>query len=83
MGKPVLYVKIDYREGGLRKSKLVTFHKWIAQSKMGRKLRRGESIHHKNGNPLDNRPENLEILSIEEHRALHAIKGGKVVREMT
>lgn len=29
-------------------------------------------IHHKNGVPWDNRPENIELLSVSDHRRLHA-----------
>lgn len=32
----------------------------------------GQEIHHKNENRLDNRPENLELLTSSEHAALHA-----------
>lgn len=32
----------------------------------------GKIIHHKNFNSKDNRPENLQVLSHEEHRAIHA-----------
>ena len=28
-------------------------------------------VHHKSGHPLDNRPENLELLTREEHNAIH------------
>lgn len=36
-------------------------HRWVAAKKLGRKLRKGETVHHKNGRRADNRPRNLEV----------------------
>lgn len=47
-------------------------HRLVAEEKIGRRLRRGEVIHHKNEIRTDNRPENLEVTaSIAHHRAEH------------
>ena len=47
-------------------------HRLIVSEQIGRPLRKGEVVHHKNGQKDDNRPENLELTDWSEHRALHA-----------
>lgn len=46
-------------------------HRWVAEKKIGRKLRKGEVVHHINRKKWDNDPDNLEVMSKEEHYALH------------
>lgn len=41
--------------------RVITEHRWAMEQKLGRKLVKGESVHHKNGVRADNRPENLEL----------------------
>lgn len=46
-------------------------HRWVLEQKLGRKLKQSEHIHHLNGNKLDNRIENLKIVTNEEHGHEH------------
>lgn len=42
-------------------------HRLVAEKKIGRRLRKEEIVHHINGNGLDNRPENLEVMPKKNH----------------
>lgn len=50
----------------------VYLHRLIMERKIGRLLRSDEIVHHINEDPTDNRPENLEITDLAEHRRIHA-----------
>jgi hypothetical protein len=45
-------------------------HRYLMELHLGRSLEKWEHVHHINSNPLDNRIENLQVLSNEEHGRL-------------
>lgn len=50
----------------------VHLHRMVAELKIGRKLIRGEIVHHIDGNKRNNFPENIQVLSSQkEHIAIH------------
>ena len=46
-------------------------HRVIMERVLGRPLRHDEHVHHRDHNPLNNDPANLEVMSREDHERLH------------
>ena len=53
------------------------YHRAAVQHIIGRNLRTDEHVHHINGNPFDNRLENLMIVSPKKHMQIHGAQRGK------
>jgi len=64
--KPNGYIEITRGEHKGRSEHVV-----IMENSIGRKINRGESVHHINGIKADNRIENLRLLSVNEHSHIH------------
>lgn len=48
-------------------------HRVVAEQMLGRPLKRGEVVHHKDGNKHNNDPSNLEVMTQGEHMREHGI----------
>ena len=49
-------------------------HRWVMEQHLGRRLERWEQVHHINHDRLDNRVENLEVVTSGEHGLRHTWK---------
>lgn len=55
---------------GKKTENFVQYSRWLIENS-GRKLNKGEVVHHINGDFLDDRLENLEVLTVSEHARKH------------
>lgn len=77
---PYLVIKIS--ETGDKSTDWVYHHRYIMEQHLGRKLKRNEYVHHKNGNKQDNRLENLAITDSTRHARHHFSEPRKFTDEM-
>jgi hypothetical protein len=54
-----------------RGGKKVRKHRWLMEQQLGRKLEPWEHVHHKDGDPLNNDLNNLQVIEEAEHMRLH------------
>lgn len=66
------YIYKPEHPNAILKGRYVAEHRLVLENKIGRLLNNDEIAHHINGNELDNRPENLELMTVYEHNSYHA-----------
>ena len=71
------YIYSPEHPAAIKNKRYVAEHRLVAEVKLGRYLSEQEIPHHINGNTLDNRPENIEVLTISEHNSLTASTRGR------
>ena len=52
-------------------------HRVVMEQLIGRPLTPDEHVHHKDHNPLNNDPDNLVLMSKQEHEAMHGVEKQK------
>ena len=63
-------MQLYYPKCQIRRHRFVSYYRIVMESFLNRKLERGETIHHINGDHLDNSINNLIVVSNKEHRRL-------------
>lgn len=56
-------------------------HRYLMEKHLGRKIKQSEVVHHINGDRLDNRIENLQVMTRAEHNRLHFHTSGLTKKE--
>ena len=57
-----------------RSNGYVAVHRDVASRKIGRPLRPYEVVHHRDGDKLNNRPSNLQVVTRKQHWRIHHSK---------
>lgn len=63
-----------YRQINTPDGRKMLEHRWVMEQVLGRQLLPTEQVHHINHDRLDNRPENLEVVTAAEHGQRHTIR---------
>ena len=71
----------DYEHPLAINGRFVYYHRHVASLKVGHWLTSEEQVHHVDGNPFNNDPDNLMVVSKSEHGKIEAINRGQELLE--
>ena len=74
------YVVVKNHPNATKIGHYVLEHRIVMENYLNRLLENGEVVHHKDGNKKNNLVENLELMTNEEHSAMHTRTGVKMVK---
>lgn len=57
-------------------------HQYVFWKETGQIPKKGQCIHHKNGEKRDNRIENLELVEVKKHKSHHGREKGRLTAEL-
>jgi hypothetical protein len=69
-GRVMVYAP-DHPDARLLGGKYIYEYRMVAEQVVGRRLRSDEIVHHIDGDPSNNRPENLAVMTPSEHIRVH------------
>lgn len=75
----IVVVPVGYKRGFGPGKRYAYEHRLVVERRLGRLLRAGEVVHHKNRNRRDNRASNLEVLTRSDH-SKHHVKRAMEIR---
>lgn len=81
-GRWVIPTPQGYKGSTQINGRYVYEHRYLMEQQLGRLLRKDEVVHHINGDPLDNRIENLKVLGKAAHAQQHGYARGRYVVEI-
>lgn len=67
--------RVRLRDGGWQ-----LYSRCLMEAELGRHLTFNEVVHHRNGDPTDDRLENLEVMSRSEHTRMHTLEYWSILR---
>lgn len=81
-GDGYIYCRTEPPHPNAYSTGLIAEHRVVAENKIGRLLKKGEVVHHIDGNTHNNNPDNLQVMNIADHVRLHSKKESGYIKPL-